>query len=374
MHIVYAFPEPLPLPRARGVQVVNAITSLAEQDVKITLAYCATDEDPFAYYGVAKHPNIELVALSRGLPWPLHKLKAHSNKLFILRLREWLRSSETRFDCIFVRHLKLAFGLIKSTTLPLVYEAHEVFAETAPEEKKEKIRRMELMVANHAKIIIANSRATADCLQKLYTTKRPIYVLPNGVTRPKTKTQKDWANISQHIIYAGSLFAWKGVEDLILAARQLGGAQITVIGGSEEAIAKLKPLIISGAKIDFVGHIPHNEVMEHLNRACIAVLPNRADTDSRFTSPIKLFEYMAAGCAIVASDLPSLKEIVNGDEVVFVKANDPTALASGIQKLMADPQLAQAMAEKVRNKSSHYTWEARAIKLKSTLSLGLKHA
>jgi glycosyltransferase involved in cell wall biosynthesis len=318
MKIVYAFPEPLPLPRARGVQVVNAIASLADQGVNITLAYCSTDENPFAHYGVPQPANVTLVPISRGLPWPLHKLRAHSNKLFSSRLREWLKSNG-QFDYIFVRHLKLAYALLVKSKIPLVYEAHEVFTETAPADKKDKIKHMEQLVAESAHVVIANSQATADCLKSLYAPDRVVHVLPNGVNLPHTPAEKDWEHASRHIVYAGSLFAWKGVEDLILAARHMSGAQIEIIGGSEENIAKLKPLITEGkTKINFIGHIAHHQVMQHLNNACIAVLPNRPDPDSRFTSPIKLFEYMAAGCAIVASDLPSLREIASNNEVLWV--------------------------------------------------------
>jgi glycosyltransferase involved in cell wall biosynthesis len=371
MKIVYAFPEPLPLPRARGVQVVNAIASLADQGVDITLAYCSTDENPFAHYGVAQPANVTLVPISRGLPWPLHKLRAHSNKLFSSRLREWLKSNG-QFDYIFVRHLKLAYALLVKSKIPLVYEAHEVFTETAPADKKDKIKHMEQLVAENAHVVIANSQATADCLKNLYAPERAVHVLPNGVTLPRMVAEKDWEHANKHIIYAGSLFVWKGVEDLILAARHLHNARISIIGGSADAISKLNPLIADdGAEIHFSGHVAHFEVMRYLNDACIAVLPNRADPDSRFTSPIKLFEYMAAGCAIVASDLPPLREIAGNNEVLWVEPNNPTALAAGINRLIADTQLAKNLGEKARKKAAEFTWKARATKVKNILAAGL---
>ena len=79
----------------------------------------------------------------------------------------------------------------------------------------------------------------------------------------------------------------------------------------------------AGAKPEFRGYVPQQEVMRGLHSACIAVLPNRDDADSRYTSPIKLFEYMAAGCAIVASDLPPLRADLAGDEPVWVRPGDP---------------------------------------------------
>ena len=102
--------------------------------------------------------------------------------------------------------------------------------------------------------------------------------------------------------------------------------------------------------------------------ACIAVLPNRADPDSVFTSPIKLFEYMAAGCAIVASDLPAMREILADDEVMWSKPGDPGSIAEAIKALVGDPARARRMGERVREKSRQYTWQTRAARVMALLS------
>ena len=67
-----------------------------------------------------------------------------------------------------------------------------------------------------------------------------------------------------------------------------------------------------GAAVVFSGRIAPAAVRALLEKSCIAVLPNRADADSAFTSPIKLFEYMAAGCAVVAADLPAAEDPFEG--------------------------------------------------------------
>ena len=84
--------------------------------------------------------------------------------------------------------------------------------------------------------------------------------------------------------------------------------------------------------------------MTQLGASCIAVLPNRDDTDSRFTSPIKLFEYMAAGCALVVSDLPSLREVLGQDDAVWTAPGDAASLASAIRALAEDPERARRLA------------------------------
>jgi glycosyltransferase involved in cell wall biosynthesis len=127
----------------------------------------------------------------------------------------------------------------------------------------------------------------------------------------------------------------------------------------------------SGAEIELVARLPHNEVMTRLAEACIAVLPNRPDPDSAFTSPIKLFEYMAAGCAVVAADLPSIREILGNDEAIWFTSGDAKSLAVALQNIATNNH-AEALGAVLREKSRAYTWQARAEKIKEFIfsSLG----
>ena len=220
-----------------------------------------------------------------------------------------------------------------------------------------------------AGVIVANSAATAKRLQALYGARDAIEVVPNGVDRPASLPAKHWAEAAQRIVYAGSFFPWKGVSELVSAAGQLPGCNITLLGGDRQRIAELKSQCVTGgAVVHFAGRLAHAQVMSRLGESCIAVLPNRDETDSTFTSPIKLFEYMAAGCAIVASDLPALREILRNEEAVWVKPGDPSSLADGIRSLVADTQFARILGERVRARSAEYTWSARGARLMAILN------
>ena len=81
----------------------------------------------------------------------------------------------------------------------------------------------------------------------------------------------------------------RSVDDLVKAAATLAGCRISIIGGHVEQVARLRAVAPSGgAQLKFLGHLPHAQVALALQSACIAVLPNRDEPDSRFTSPIKL--------------------------------------------------------------------------------------
>ena len=358
MKLLYVFPEPLPLTRARGIQTVHTVAALAAQGIDVTLAHVPSSGDPFAAYSVERPGNVSLLPVSRSLPWPLDRV--HSNGFFAARLLKRFDPAST--GAVVARHLKVSeFLLRRIPGLRLVYEAHEVFADTAPPHRREETARRERSVVTGAAALVANSKATAARLRALYEV-ASVEVIPNGVEYPDSVPEKDWARARESVVYAGSFFAWKGVDDLVEAARSLPGFRVRLIGGSEERIAELRARA-GGAGLDFVGQIPHGSVASELARACIAVLPNRADPDSAFTSPIKLFEYMAAGCAVVASDLPSLREVLDPDDAVWVAPSDPAALASAIRSLAGDAERARRLAARLREKARSYTWAARGERL-----------
>ena len=360
MKIIYAFPEPLPLDRARGLQAVSTVAALGRAGVQVDFAFVPVDGiDPFTHYGLARPASVSLAPIARALPWPLSRM--HSNRLFFVNLRRHFGDKLYRLPLL-VRHLKLA-ALI-AQRLPgacMLYEAHEVFGDTAAAGKREANRALERRIMAGALAIVANSGATARRLKELYPAPAVLEVIPNGVDRPGQLPDKPWTEARRHVIYAGSFFPWKGAAELVLAAAGLPGYRIALVGGDEARISELRSSVSDeGAEVLFAGHLPHAQVMSRLAAACIAVLPNRDDTDSSFTSPIKLFEYMAAGCAIVASDLPALREILTGEEAVWVQPGDPDALAAGIRRLGEDALLATRMGQRVRDKSIRYTWDARA--------------
>ena len=361
MKLLYVFPEPLPLERARGIQTVHTVAALAAQGIDVTLAHVPSSGDPFAAYSVARPGNVRLLPVSRSLPWPFARM--HSNRFFAARLAKCIDTRE--IGAVMARHLKASELLLgRLPDLRLVYEAHEVFADTAPPRRRAETERRERAVVMRAAALVANSNATAARLRTLYGIAAPIEVIPNGVEYPESIPAKDWAHAPERIVYAGSFFGWKGVDDLVDAARALPGLHIRLIGGSEARIGELRARARGGgAALDFVGHIPHGSVAAELARACIAILPNRADPDSAFTSPIKLFEYMAAGCALVVTDLPSVHEVLEQDDAVWTAPGDAAALASAIRALAADPERARRLGARVREKARRFTWAARGERL-----------
>jgi putative flippase GtrA len=159
-------------------------------------------------------------------------------------------------------------------------------------------------------------------------------------------------------MYIGRLDGWKGVGTLLEASTFVPETQVVVIGGEE---AQVEALRAQYPKVQFLGYRSYGELADNQAAADVLVLPNTAkdETSVRFTSPLKLFTYMASGKPIVASDLPSLREVLDEESAYFVAPDDARELARGIKQALGDPN-AETKAHHARHKVAHYTWSARA--------------
>jgi glycosyltransferase involved in cell wall biosynthesis len=82
-----------------------------------------------------------------------------------------------------------------------------------------------------------------------------------------------------------------------------------------------------------------------------------------FLSPMKLFEYLACGRAILASDLPVLGEVLNAANSLTLPGDDAPAWAAALGSLSADPARRQARGAQARRDAANYTWERRAARM-----------
>ena len=168
------------------------------------------------------------------------------------------------------------------------------------------------------------------------------------------------------VMYVGQMYAWKGVHILAEAARKLPpDCLVWLVGGTPEDLPRIEQALRErpAPGVRLVGYVNPTEVPRYLAAADVAVLPNSAQSDNSryYTSPLKLFEYLAAGRPVVASDLPALREVLrDGENALLVAPDDPGALARGIRRLLDDRQLAGRLAAQGRRDAQAHTWTARA--------------
>lgn len=166
------------------------------------------------------------------------------------------------------------------------------------------------------------------------------------------------------IVYTGSIDEpWKGVGVLYEASKLLDGSyQVVVVGGKEHYVEYFKKEHPERSNFLMVGQKPHESIPNYIALADVVVLPNSGKTSisAISTSPMKLFEYMASGVPIVASNLQSIREILSEKNAMLVEPDNAAALAYGIQTAVKDKEAAQIRAQEAKRAVSGHTWSARA--------------
>ena len=203
-----------------------------------------------------------------------------------------------------------------------------------------------------------------------------VAVIPNG-----TRLQPDRKFETLHpipplcVVYAGHLYPWKGVDVLLQALVNLDGVNATIIGGdaAEPDFQRLQDTSRSiglGSRVEFVGMVEPSRVSGLLAKGDVLVLPSvGAGPAVNYTSPLKLFEYMAAGKPIVASNLPSIREVLrDGENAVLVEPGSPTALTSGLRRVLEDRKLAERIASRAFDEVAEHSWDCRAERVEALLN------
>lgn len=165
-------------------------------------------------------------------------------------------------------------------------------------------------------------------------------------------------------VYTGHLYGWKGVDILARAAGLLGdGNLVAFVGGTDKDIEAFKRTYGASKNILIAGRKPHEEIPLWQKAADALILPNtgKEKISAYYTSPMKLFEYMASKRPIVASDIPSVREIVDEKSAILVPPDDAEALAEAMQRAM-DGGESQVLAEAFSRVREH-TWENRARRI-----------
>lgn len=227
-------------------------------------------------------------------------------------------------------------------------------------------------VLGKAQHIIALTHVAKDDLIKQGIEGEKIHVAPDGVDlalfRPLGNIASARAKLAlplegKIVLYTGHLYDWKGVNILAEAAQLLPReCHVYFVGGTELDIKTFKERHKDNTHMTIVGYVEQSQVPLWLSSADVLVLPNsgKEKISERYTSPLKLFEYMAAGRPIVASDLPSIREVLNPSNSVLCEADNSQALATGILTSLSDEQGSRKKAEQALRDVSVYTWENRA--------------
>jgi glycosyltransferase involved in cell wall biosynthesis len=376
MRIAYLDPHPVPGDAPEALQILYTVDALGEIGVDVELV-TPRPRGALAAESILGRPLSPRVRL-HDLPDVRKRwwFPSASNQPFYFMAVRKLR--ELRADVVMARNLKMAEYLLKRKPgVPLLFETHEVFAQTYREEHPVRSAREERKLAALAAregfvyrgsaVLLALTPLLLEDVRKAYGIDRPAAVAPDGVDlRQAAAASGATHNPVPVLLYLGSLHPWKGVDVLIRAMRHLSRpARLMIAGGTAQRIRELTELAGRegvAASVEFVGPVPPGERFGWIGRGDICLLPlTRTSIASRYTSPLKLFEYMAAGKPIVLSDLPSMRAILRHREhAIMVPPEDAPALARAVDELLADPALRARIGRAARDLVARFSWTSRA--------------
>lgn len=340
MKILYVITGRYPTERAYGIQIEKTTEALRALGVEVTL--------------VAPSPRWQW--LLRFGPAGFYL------RTFIFKNRMWFSGRLRGYDAFYTRDPYAAFEL-SFVSKNIFIELHDL--------KTHWLIRLALM---RVKGIVAISKGLAEKAKTI--SHSPIVIAPDGVDLEKFDV-----NISQSaarrefnlpldkkiVLYAGLFDEWKGYRTLLEASRHFGPYTLLVMaGGRPDQIIALSREF---PNVQFLGWTPYEKLPSLQKAADVLVLPNSAKfvISREYTSPLKLFAYMASGVPIVASDLPSIREVIDETMATFVPPDDPRALAEVTSEVLDLPagkagniRIFADKALRAKEAVKKYSWQKRA--------------
>ena len=380
MRILYLSASVVPSQTANSIQVMRMCDAFAANghDV-LLLAYDGAKEsaadvslgDDFAHYGVQPRFQIRKRPLGR-LPF----IRTYTDARFVLRTLK----SGPRPDLIYGRHLtNIAIAL--TTGLPAMLEMHDV-----PRTRQASVALSWLVRQPNFLRLITNS----DALRRELVRRFPFLpeskqmvaqnagdesVLEHSGAVPHVALNRSGA---LQVGYVGQLYAGRGIELIFGLAERLPHMDFHIVGGTPEDLEQHCSQA-SAPNIHFYGFVPPATVGAYLAQFDVVLAPyqeqvmvagGRSDT-ARWMCPLKLFDYMSMGKAIVCSDLPVLREVLtDGETALLVPPRDVTAWVQALTHLYESPSRRAELGAAARRRFlARHTWKMRAMSVLDGLSL-----
>lgn len=178
-----------------------------------------------------------------------------------------------------------------------------------------------------------------------------------------------WSEKAREVAYVGGISAIRGIGEVVVAMELCrSGVRLNLVGDFSEKTVKAKTQALPGwSRVNELGFLSRLEVKSVLGRSTAGIVTFLPEPNHIDAYPNKMFEYMSAGLPVIASDFPLWREIIEGSQCgVCVDPLDAASIASAIDRLVENPELARNMGENGRRAvHEKYNWDIEERKLLS---------
>ena len=318
----------------------------------------------FAASAVGDRPNPSLLgSLRKSLPRALHELGELAYNVGEIRSLK-VAINEFKPDVIYQRsNLYLLSGahVAKQFGVPLIEEVNAPYNLERSQHGGIAWHGLanwaERFAWSRADAVITVTQVLADIVGGQGVPAGRLHVMPNGIDEslipmsavdPQAKARLGLDGYTV-LGFTGFVREWNGLEPVIdQLARPEGQRWFLLVVGDGPARAALEERARGlgvAARVRFTGVVRRAEIPAHVSAFDIALQP----AANPYASPLKLFEYMALGRAIVAPDQPNIREILTADaDAVLFTPGQPDSFAAAVARLAADPALRQRLADAAR--------------------------
>jgi glycosyltransferase involved in cell wall biosynthesis len=367
MKICLIAPTYLPSRRANTIQVMKMAQAISVLDHDVNVLAPRAEK-------MANDPSWDDLAHHYGLQHPFDVKWLPVNprlRSYDYGLKSVLQSQRWGADLIYTR-LPQAAALASFLGKNTIFEIHDL-----PQGVLGPWLLNRFLGGSGARRLVVITRALRD---DLALRNFPTIIAPDGVDLERYGNLPDPVEARHELSlpdqftvgYTGHLYPGRGVDMLISLAARLPEMSFLFVGGNPKDVEQTRKKVQIGElnNITLTGFVPNSELPAYQAACDVLLMPyqRRVSASSGgdiapYLSPMKLFEYLACGRAIISSNLPVLCETLNAENAILLPPDDVDAWVLALQDLRANPERGEALGHQARQDAQAYSWEDRAQKI-----------
>jgi glycosyltransferase involved in cell wall biosynthesis len=357
MKIVFISAAQIPSDSANSIQVMKVCQSFAQLGHDVTLLVPGNQQST-----ISQAPLIEQYGLEKL--FPIQWLSPRNRRLFPWQAT-W-RAHKLGANLLYCWPLQsAALGLL--TGIPTMLELHDL-----PSGKFGPLwLRLFLMLPGRKRLL----PITEALRRALHLPEEQTVTAPDGVdleryaSLPEPEPARRMLGLppAPTVLCTGHLYAGRGANLFLSLAAKFPQASFVWVGGRPAEVETWKGMAAGLANVLFTGFVPNEHIPLYQSAADVLLMPyqrtvatSSGGNTAGIASPMKMFEYMAAGRAILSSDLPVLHEVLDGTMAIFCPLEETRAWESALGQLLGDEDRRKTLGQRARAAVEQYSWARRA--------------